>query len=158
METLFNTPAEIDKEGNIVFDMKSLQQAAKDLRKPEKRNVRIIIIQDYKDATNKQLAYYHGFLVKDVVRAFESIGSRTSESESDKLMRELFLFDYETIITTGRKIKKVRSLDKTSLAFPNTKEMSVFFENIVRYCAENMNYIIHLPDDFKNIELNFDRV
>ena len=158
METLFNTPAEIDSNGNIKFDMQSLKNAAKELRKPETRNVRIILIQDFKDATKKQIAYYHGFLIKDVVSAFESLGDNMTEVEADKSMRELFLFNYETNLSSGRKRKIIRLLDKSSMSFPNTKEMSVYFESIVRYCAENMNYIINLPEDFKNIDLNFERI
>lgn len=157
MEIFINIPGQITTDGKILFDNISLKNAAKELRLNQTRNVRIIMIQDFKDATTQQLAYYHGFLLKDVIRAFECIGQNITEVEVDKNMRELFLYQYETTISTGRKRKIVRSLDKSSTSFPNTKEMSVFFENIVRYCSENMNFIINLPDDFKNIDLNFNR-
>jgi hypothetical protein len=157
MEVLNNQPAQIDPEGNLTFDTASFKTAAKNLRKPETRNVRILIIHDYQDATTQQLAYWHGFMVKDVVMAFESIGDSITEVEADKNMRELFLFDYETNLSSGRKIKKVKSLDKSSGSFPDTKEMAFLFESVVRYCAINMNYVIHLPSDFVDIDLNFDR-
>ena len=157
MEILFNESAEININGKLMFEKNLLDVASKFLAKPETRNVRIIMIQDYNNATIKQLAYYHGFLLKDVIRAFESIGQNITEIEADKTMRELFLYQYETTINTGRKRKIVRSLDKSSDSFPNTKEISVFFENIVRYCSENMNFIVNLPDDFKDIDLNFNR-
>ena len=158
MEILFNTPAEIDKNGNLKFDNYSLNNAAQELRLPEVRNVRILLIQDFKDATSKQLAYYHGILIKDVVRAFESIGDNITEVEVDKILRGLFLFHYETNINLGSKKKVIHSLNKSSISFPNTKEMGEYFEKVVMYCAENMNYIIHLPDDLnKEIDLNFNR-
>ena len=157
MEVLFNTSAVITPEGRLIFEERLIFEAAKELKKPETRNIRILIIQDFNETTKQQLAYYHGFLMKDVIRAFESIGENITEVEADKQMRELFLFHYDTNINTGRKIKVVHSLEIGSVNFPSTKEISNLFENIVRYCAENMNFIIHLPDDFKNIDLNFNR-
>lgn len=157
METLFNIPAVIDKKGNLLFSFSELTNAAEELKRPEERNVRILIIQDYKDATNRQLAYYHGFLVKDVVRAFHSVGEQITEVEVDKMLRRLFLFEYDTNIHTGRKVKIVKSLEKGSPTFPSTNEISMFFESVVRYTAENMSYVIFLPDDIKNIDLNFNR-
>jgi len=109
------------------------------------------------DATNRQLAYYHGILLKDVLQAHESIGEEITEVEVDKMLRGLFLYQYETKLSTGRKRKIVRSLDKQSSSFPDTKQMSIFFENIVRYYAVNMSFVIYLPNDLTNIDLNFNR-
>jgi len=94
METVFNTIAEIKPNGELIFDNHSLITAAKELKLNETRNVRILMIQEFKDATNQQLAYYHGFLIKDVIRAFAEIGENITEVEADKTMRELFLFEY----------------------------------------------------------------
>ena len=58
---------------------------------------------------------------------------------------------------TIRKRKIIKSLDPTISTFPSTKEMAKFFECIVKFCSENMSYVVYLPEDFKNIDLNFDR-
>ncbi|MEK0369761.1 MAG: hypothetical protein QQN55_01200 [Nitrosopumilus sp.] len=157
MDILFNTTAEIDKHGKLHFDKKMLQNACHKLKQPEKRSVRILIIEDFKDLTKKQLNYYHGFLLKDVIQAHKSIGDRITEKECDDYLREKFLFHYKTNIITGRKTKIVKSLKLDSVNFPSTKEISQFFEDVCQYCAENMSFTIYLPDDLKDIDLNFDR-
>jgi len=158
MEILFNIPADIDEKGLLKFDMQSLIRSADELKKNGNRKVRILMIQDYQDATNRQLNYYHGILLKDVIQAHESIGEEITEVEVDKMLRGLFLYQYETKLSTGRKRKIVRSLDKNSSSFPDTKQMSIFFENIVRYYAVNFSFVIYLPNDLTEIDLNFDRL
>ncbi len=157
MEILFNTTAEIGKDGVLHFNRKKLSGACLSLRKPEKRSVRILVIQDFKDLTKKQLNYYHGIMLKDVVQAHKSIGDKLTEKECDDYLREKFLFHYKTNIITGRKTKIVKSLNIGSVNFPTTQEMSVFFEDVCQYCSENMNYTIYLPSDLTEIDLNFDR-
>lgn len=158
MKILFNIPAEIHPDGGFDYDMNQFVTALQELKKPQKRNVRILIIEDYKNVTKKQLNYYYGILLKDVLEAFHSIGERMTEKEADEIIRKLFLSYYKTNISTGRKMKIIRSLDSTSHDFPNTKQISTFFEDVVQYCAENMNFIIHLPNDLTEIDLNFNRI
>lgn len=157
MEILFNTTAEIDKEGILHFDRKKLSGVCRGLRKPEKRSVRILVIQDFQDLTKKQLNFYHGIMLKDVVQAHKSIGDKITEKECDEYLREKFLFHYKTNIITGRKTKIVKSLNIGSVNFPTTKEMSDFFEDVCQYCSENMNFTVYLPADLKDIDLNFNR-
>lgn len=157
MESLFNITAEISSHGGIKYDMIAFKNAVKQLAKPTTRNVRILIIDDFQDFTLKQLKYYHGILLTDVCQAYENIGYSMNTIEADKQMREMFLFHYKTQVSTGRSSKIVMTLDTSSPKFPTTKDMSKFFEDIVRHCAINMSYVIQLPDDIKDNNLNFNR-
>ena len=157
MESLFNISAEINSNGQMTYDENQLIHAVKKLKKPETRKVRIVIIDDYKDMTLKQLKYYHGFLLTDVCHAYENVGEKMNKIQACKSMRELFLFNYMTQLRSGRSSKVLISLDTQSPYFPSTKVISKFFEDIVQYCATNMNYVIQLPDDIKDNNLNFNR-
>lgn len=157
MKSLFNIPAEITCNGIIKYDTFAYANAIKELAKPENRNVRIVLVEDFKDVTKKQLSYYHGFLLSDLCSAYESIGCSMDKKEMDKEIRNLFLYYYKTDVNSGRSTKVVMSLDKESSNFPDTKMMSEFFENIVQHCAMNLNYVIQLPSDIKENNLNFNR-
>ena len=157
MNTLFNITAEISCYGGIKYNMSQFKDAVKQLSRPDKRNVRILIIDDFQDFTLKQLKYYHGILLSDVCQAYESIGYSMNTVEADKEMREMFLFYYKTHLPSGRSSKIVLTLDTDSPKFPTTKDMSKFFEDIVQHCAINMSFVIQLPDDIKDNNLDFNR-
>ena len=157
MDSLFNIPAEISSDGGIKYDLNQFKNAIKELTKPQTRNVRIIIVDDFKNTTMKQLQYYYGILLKDVCKAYDSIGYKMDIIEADKEMREMFLYYYVTTFSTGRSVKKTFSLDTNAGKVPSTKDMSRFFEDIVQHCAMNMSFVIQLPDDIKDTNLNFNR-
>ena len=142
METLFNLPAEIKPDGTIKYDKRQFKHAGEELSTPETRNIRIVFVQEFKDFTKRQLSYYHGFLLKDVQRSYNSIGCSMTLKEADELMRGMFLFMYKTDLKTGRNTKVILKLDSTTPNPPTTKQMSVFFEDIVMHCAVNMSYVM----------------
>jgi hypothetical protein len=99
--------------------------------------------------SNPQNDYLHGVLIPEFRRALISVGYEVQTEEHAKmLMKAKFL---KTTIANAdgeylETIKDTRDLTK--------EEMSNLFEEVIRFCAENMNYIIPYPNE--QMQLNYD--
>lgn len=98
--------------------------------------------------SNPQNDYLHGLLIPEFRRALVSVGyAIRSDEDAKTILKQTFL---KEVITNdvGSKIETVKD---TSML--NKDEMSTLFDEVIRFCAENMSYQIPYPGEQMEIDV-----
>lgn len=89
-------------------------------------------------------AYLHGVLIPEFRKALNSVGydEVKNDDQAKQIMKSMFLTDSIVNKETGETITYVKDTrDLTTL------EMSSLFDDVIRFCAENMSYPIPYPNE-----------
>lgn len=98
------------------------------------------------EAKNKRTlpmnAYLHGVLIPEFKNALRSVGYEVrTDAQAKSIMKETFL-KVELDNGTGGKISYTKDTHDLT-----TEEMSILFDEVIRFCAINMNYQIAYPNE-----------
>ncbi len=94
-------------------------------------------------------AYLHGVLIPEFRKALVEVGydEVKTDEQAKLIMKAMFLKRQEVNHQTGEVIEFIQDTHNLT-----TIEMSTLFEEVVKFAAENMNYIIALPNEQLSIE------
>lgn len=91
-----------------------------------------------------QNAYLHGLLIPEFRKALNSVGydSVKTDEQAKQIIKSMFLtasiYSEETKMEINY-IKRTRDLSK--------EELNILIEEVIKFCAENMNYQIPFPNE-----------
>lgn len=94
--------------------------------------------------TLPQNSYLHGILIPEFRKALVSVGydEVKNDDQSKQIMKSMFLTIETPNKETGEMIKYVRrTRDLTK------EELNILIEEVIKFCAENMNYLIPFPSE-----------
>jgi hypothetical protein len=100
------------------------------------------------DSRNKRTlpmnAYLHGVLIPEFRKALNSVGydEVRNDAQAKLIMKSMFLTDTITNKETGEMINYVKDTHELT-----TLEMSTLFDDVIKFCAENMNHTIPYPNE-----------
>lgn len=92
--------------------------------------------------TLPQNAYLHGVLIPEFTNALRSVGYRVPEGYEKEIFKETFLKVNLESEVNGQMISYTKhTADLTK------EEMSDLIDEVIQFCAENMNYSIPYPNE-----------
>jgi len=102
-----------------------------------------VTVESINKRSNLQNAYVHAVLIPEFKKALNEKGYaiRTDE-QSKEILKAMFLKENIVNEKTGEVIESTRPTSSLSKA-----EMNVFIEDVIRFCAENMDYQIPYPNE-----------
>lgn len=91
-----------------------------------------------------QNAYLHGLLIPEFRKALNSVGydEVKTDAQAKLIMKSMFLtasIYSETQKTEINYVRRTRDLNK--------EELNILIEEVIKFAAENMNYIINFPNE-----------
>lgn len=94
--------------------------------------------------------YLHGVLIPEFKNALRSVGydEVKTNDQAKLIMKSMFLTDHIVNKETGEGIAYVKDTHKLT-----TTEMSALFEEVIRFAADKMNYIIAYPGEALKMNL-----
>lgn len=103
-----------------------------------------------KKRTLPQNAYLHGVLIPEFKNAIRNAGydEMRSDEQAKQLMKQMFLKRSVTNINTGEVLEYVEDTHNLK-----TVEFNVLIEDVIKFCAETLNYIIHFPNEQMEMSL-----
>lgn len=104
----------------------------------------LVKIENRNKRTLPMNAYLHGVLIPEFRKALNSVGydEVRNDEQAKLIMKSMFLTDNIVNKETGETISYVKDTHQLT-----TIEMSTLFEDVIKFCAENMNYQIHYPGE-----------
>lgn len=101
-------------------------------------------VQNKNKRTINQNSYLHGVLIPEFRMALNSVGydEVKNDDQAKMIMKSMFLTAQVVNVNTGEMISYVK--DTHTLT---TIEMSTLFDEVIKFCAENMNYQIAYPNE-----------
>lgn len=115
------------------------------------KTIRIKVAKWTKPRSLPQNRYYFGALIQQVIDALVDNGINRDELNVEvvhDLLKMKFL-KKELVSEHGEVIEIVQSTSKLT-----TEEFSIYIDDIVRWCAETLSYVVYLPNE--QAMLNFD--
>lgn len=108
------------------------------------KTIRIKIAKWTKSRSLPQNRYYHGILITQVIDALVDNGIDRHELNSEIVhdMLKMKFLKKELISEHGEVIEYVQSTAKLT-----TEEFSIYIDDIVRWCAETLSYVVYLPNE-----------
>lgn len=99
----------------------------------------------------QQNAYLHGLLIPEFRKALNSVGYEIKDDvQAKRIFKALFLTRHvENHNKDGVLAEVPIVLDTSTL---NKKEMSELYDEVIRFCAEHMNYQIPYPGEKMEID------
>lgn len=101
-------------------------------------------IENEDKRTSAQNRYLHGILIPEFKNALRSVGYdevKTNE-QTKEILKKMFLTTQITNKETGEVLEYVRGTSEL-----NIQEMTVFIDEVIKFAAENMHYVIPLPNE-----------
>jgi hypothetical protein len=94
--------------------------------------------------TLPQNSYLHGILIPEFRKALVSVGydEVKNDDQAKQIMKSMFLSAEIPNKETGEMIKYVRRTRDL-----NKEELNILIEEVIKFCAENMNYQIPFPNE-----------
>lgn len=100
-------------------------------------------IEDRTKRSNPQNRYLHGVLIPEFRNALMSVGYDVPNNAVAKnIMKSIFLKRSVTNLETGEMMEYIQDTSDMT-----KEEGSILIEEVVRFCAENMSYVIPLPNE-----------
>jgi hypothetical protein len=98
-----------------------------------------------------QNAYIHGVLFPEFRKALNEVGydAVQTNEQAKEIAKKMFLTVTIPNVNTGEVIEYTRHTSELS-----KEEMTIFIEAVIKFTAENMNYIIPYPGE--SLQFNFD--
>lgn len=115
------------------------------------KTIRIKVAKWTKPRSLPQNRFYFGVLIPQVIDALVDNGINRDELNVEvvhDLLKMKFL-KKELVSEHGEVIEIVQSTSKLT-----TEEFSIYIDDIVRWCAETLSYVVYLPNE--QSMLNFD--
>lgn len=115
------------------------------------KTIRIKVAKWTKPRSLPQNRFYFGVLIPQVIDALVDNGINRDELNVEvvhDLLKMKFL-KKELVSEHGEVIEIVQSTSKLT-----TEEFSIYIDDIVRWCAETLSYVVYLPNE--QAMLNFD--
>lgn len=94
--------------------------------------------------SNQQNRYLHGLLIPEFRRALNSVGydEVKTDEQAKEIMKQMFLKRQVINKETGEVLEYVQQTrDMTK------EENGILIEDVIKFCAENMNYQIPYPNE-----------
>lgn len=91
-----------------------------------------------------QNAYLHGVLIPEFRFALNSVGydEVKTDAQAKEIMKAMFCKRQVTNKETGEVLEYIQNTSDMT-----REEMGILYDEVVKFCAENMNYIIPLPNE-----------
>ena len=104
----------------------------------------LVTITNKNKRTLPMNAYLHGVLIPEFRKALNSVGydEVKNDDQAKLVMKSMFLTDNITNKETGEIIQFVKDTHQLT-----TLEMSSLFDEVIKFSAENMNYVIPYPNE-----------
>lgn len=142
--------AEVDENGKL---SKVYQKTLFDetLKHYAGKTIRIRIAKWTKPRSLPQNRYYFGVLLAQVIDALVDNGIDRADLNTEVVhdMLKMKFLKKELVSEHGEVIEIVQSTSKLT-----TEEFSIYIDEIVRWCAETLSYVVYLPNE--QAMLNFD--
>lgn len=89
-------------------------------------------------------AYLHGVLIPEFRKALNSVGydEVKNDAQAKLIMKSMFLTDTITNKETGEVITYVKDTHELT-----TIEMSTLFDEVIKFAADEMSYVIPYPNE-----------
>lgn len=142
--------AEVDENGKLSkIHQKSLFNET--LSHYAGKSIRIKIAKWTKPRSLPQNRYYFGVLIPQVIDALVENGIDRYDLNTEVVhdMLKLKFLKKDLISEHGEVIEIVQNTSKLT-----TEEFSLYIDQIVRWCAETLSYVVYLPNE--QSMLNFD--
>ncbi len=113
------------------------------------KTIRIKIAKWTKPRSLPQNRYYFGALITQVIDALVDNGIDRNELNTEivhNLLKMKFL-KKELVLEHGEVIEYVQQTSKLT-----TEEFSIYIDDIVRWCAETLSYVVYLPNEQAMLE------
>lgn len=135
--------ADVDNNGKLA---KIYQKTAFNdtLKHYSGKTIRIKIAKWTKPRSLPQNRYYFGVLIAQVIDALVDNGIDRNELNTDLVhdMLKMKFLRKELVSEHGEVIEYVQSTSKLT-----TEEFSIYIDDIVRWCAETLSYVVYLPNE-----------
>lgn len=108
------------------------------------KTIRIKIAKWTKPRSLPQNRYYFGILIPQVIDALVDNGIDRSELDTNLVhdMLKMKFLKKELVSEHGEVIEYVQQTSKLT-----TEEFSIYIDDIVRWCAETLSYVVYLPNE-----------
>lgn len=97
-----------------------------------------------------QNSYLHGVLIPEFRKALNSVGydEVRTDGQAKEIIKAMFLKRSVVNKETGEMLDYVQRTSELS-----KEHMSILIDEVIKYCAENMNYQIPFPNEQLEIDL-----
>ena len=132
---------DITKDGKLTFTGSRLWVANRIKELPE-QEVTIEITKYRKPRSLSQNAYLHGVLIPCFREALNGVGydEVKDDVQAKEILKQMFLKRSVINKETGEVLEYVQNTSDLT-----TEEMGKFYEEVWKFCAENLNYVIPSP-------------
>src|SRR5690606_37023707 len=101
--------------------------------------------------TNRSLpqnAFLHGVLIPEFRAALNSVGydEVKTDAQAKEIMKAMFCKRQVTNKETGEVLEYIQNTSDMT-----REEMSILYDEVIKFCAENMNHIIPYPNEILTI-------
>lgn len=143
---LINTFGEIKDGKLLVYDKEGLKF---NLENSQDCKITLTIKVRKGTVSQQMRKYYFGSLLKEVQKAFFAIGYEYGIDELDDIFRKKALYKEVYNKELGKMVRERHSLKESDTEVTTTM-MSYYFEYIIRFAAQHLNWSIAFPNEILN--------
>ena len=113
------------------------------------KNIKIVVEEDKPTASNPQIKYYFGVVVKLIQEHFLESGVKRTQAQIDETLRDNFLFEEEADFVTGEIVHKKMRLNSREIKVTTTRMME-FFADVQQWASQEMD--LYIPDPNEEVK------
>jgi hypothetical protein len=109
----------------------------------------IIESKDYNKRSDQQNRYLHGILIPEFRKALNDVGydAVKTDAQSKLVLKKMFLTRQVVNKETGEVLEYVQNTSDLT-----KEELNILIEEVIKFAAENMNYVIPYPNEQTTID------